>query len=65
MVDSALGIGSAYQVEIDKVYVCSGMDGHLPVFNPQQENYGCIADSPKLMYRFKIIVSVLFIIIKN
>ena len=57
MVDKAFGLGSAYHVRVEKVYLCSGLDGFIPSFDPNTKNYGCLADSPNLRHRFKILVS--------
>ncbi|TRY65990.1 hypothetical protein DNTS_003770 [Danionella cerebrum] len=32
-----------------------GADGYIPKYNPDNYEYGCLADSPSLLYRFKII----------
>ena len=32
---------------------------YVPKYNPTNAEYGCLADSPSLLYRFKIVVSAL------
>ena len=56
MIDTAQSLGSAYHVVIEKVYLCSGLDGYVPKFDPSVNEFGCLADSPNLLYRFKILV---------
>ena len=57
MVDPQQSLGSAYHVSVEKVFVCSGLDGYIPEHNPDSGQYGCLADSKLLSYRFKILVS--------
>lgn len=56
MIDTAQSLGSAYHVVIEKVYLCSGLDGYVPKFDPSVNEFGCLADSSTLLYRFKILV---------
>ena len=39
------------------MFLCSGSEGYIPKYNPGNSEYGCLADSHTLMYRFKVIVS--------
>lgn len=57
MVDPQQSLGSAYHVSIEKVFVCSGLDDYIPQYSPENNEYGCLADSSQLSYRFKILVS--------
>ena len=57
MVDPQQSLGSAYHVSIEKIFVCSGLDGYIPQYSPDSGEYGCLADSKLLSYRFKILVS--------
>ena len=59
MIDTAQSLGSAYHVVIEKVYLCSGLDGYVPKFDPSVNEFGCLADSNNLLYRFKILVRIL------
>ena len=55
--DQSQSLGNAYHIIIEKVFLCSGFDGFIPIFNPKTKNYGCVADTPNLVYRFKVLVS--------
>ena len=58
MIDTAQSLGSAYHVVIEKVYLCSGLDGYVPKFDPSVNEFGCLADSENLLYRFKVLVCI-------
>lgn len=58
MVDPVQNLGDSFICNIEKVFLCTGADGYIPKYNPDNFEYGCLADSPSLLYRFKIIVSV-------
>lgn len=60
MVNPEQNLGSAYHVSVEKVFVCSGLDGYIPQYNPDSDEYGCLADSASLGNRFKILVSFIF-----
>uniref|UniRef100_A0A8C5P888 FRAS1 related extracellular matrix 3 n=1 Tax=Leptobrachium leishanense TaxID=445787 RepID=A0A8C5P888_9ANUR len=55
MVDPVQNLGESFICNIEKVFLCSGADGYVPKYNPDKKEYGCFADSPTLMYRFKIL----------
>ncbi|MFT7803878.1 FRAS1-related extracellular matrix protein 2-like [Arapaima gigas] len=55
MVDPVQNLGDSFVCTIDKVFLCTGADGYVPKFNPSSSEFGCLADSPSLLYRFKII----------
>ena len=56
-VDPVQSLGSGFTVHIEKVFLCSGRDGYIPKYSPSNSEYGCLADAPNLLYRFKVIVS--------
>ena len=56
-VDPVQSLGEGFTVNIEKVFLCSGSEGYIPKYNPGNSEYGCLADSHTLMYRFKVIVS--------
>ena len=60
-VDPVQSLGSGFSVHIEKVFLCSGRDGYIPKYAPSNSEYGCLADAPNLLYRFKVIVSVSFV----
>ncbi|KAG1928449.1 FRAS1-related extracellular matrix protein 2a isoform X1 [Pimephales promelas] len=55
MVDPVQNLGDSFYCNIEKVYLCTGADGYVPKYNPAKSEFGCLADSPSLLYRFKII----------
>ncbi|XP_005155437.2 FRAS1-related extracellular matrix protein 2a isoform X1 [Danio rerio] len=55
MVDPVQNLGDSFYCNIEKVYLCTGADGYVPKYNPSKSEFGCLADSPSLLYRFKII----------
>lgn len=59
MVDPVQNLGDSFYCSIEKVFLCTGADGYVPKYNPTNAEYGCLADSPSLLYRFKIVVSAL------
>ncbi|XP_063885992.1 extracellular matrix organizing protein FRAS1-like isoform X2 [Scylla paramamosain] len=52
---------SAYQVYIQRVYLCAGADGYIPTYDPTGElynegpQYGCLKPSSTLKHRFLIL----------
>lgn len=56
MVDPVQNLGDSFSCGIEKVFLCTGADGYVPKYNPTNQEYGCLADSPSLLYRFKILV---------
>lgn len=58
MVDPVQNLGDSFYCSIEKVFLCTGADGYVPKYSPTNAEYGCLADSPSLLYRFKIVVSV-------
>lgn len=56
MVDPVQNLGDSFICNIEKVFLCTGTDGYVPKYNPGNFEFGCLADAPSLLYRFKIIV---------
>uniref|UniRef100_A0A4W4G1W9 Calx-beta domain-containing protein n=1 Tax=Electrophorus electricus TaxID=8005 RepID=A0A4W4G1W9_ELEEL len=55
MVDPVQNLGDSFSCNVEQVYLCAGADGYVPKYNPPEFQFGCLADSPALLYRFKII----------
>ncbi|KAL2098421.1 hypothetical protein ACEWY4_007628 [Coilia grayii] len=55
MVDPVQNLGESFSCSIEKVFLCTGTDGYVPKYNPTNKEYGCLADTPSLLYRFKIL----------
>ncbi|XP_061786816.1 FRAS1-related extracellular matrix protein 2-like [Nerophis lumbriciformis] len=55
MVDPVQNLGESFFCSIEKVFLCTGADGYVPKFDPSRSEFGCLADSPSLLYRFKIL----------
>ncbi|XP_010772168.1 FRAS1-related extracellular matrix protein 2-like [Notothenia coriiceps] len=55
MVDPVQNLGDSFICSIEKVFLCTGADGYVPKYNPGNFEFGCLADAPSLLYRFKII----------
>ncbi|KAJ8280121.1 hypothetical protein GJAV_G00050770 [Gymnothorax javanicus] len=55
MVDPVQNLGHSFMCNIEKVFLCTGADGYVPKYSPTNFEYGCLADSPSLLYRFKIV----------
>ncbi|KAG5285317.1 hypothetical protein AALO_G00002060 [Alosa alosa] len=55
MVDPVQNLGESFSCSIEKVFLCTGADGYVPKYNPTNKEYGCLADAPSLLYRFKIL----------
>ncbi|XP_077984509.1 extracellular matrix protein 3-like [Glandiceps talaboti] len=55
MVDPVQNLGDSFIVTVEKVYLCSGLDGYIPKYDPANQEYGCVADSPNLLYNFKVL----------
>lgn len=59
MVDPVQNLGDSFFCSIEKVFLCTGTDGYVPKYDPSRSEFGCLADSPSLLYRFKLLVSFL------
>ncbi|XP_069779228.1 FRAS1-related extracellular matrix protein 3 [Narcine bancroftii] len=55
MVDPVQNLGGSFTCNIEKVFLCTGADGYVPKYNPINNEFGCLADSPSILYRFKIL----------
>ncbi|XP_021508034.1 FRAS1-related extracellular matrix protein 2 [Meriones unguiculatus] len=55
MVDPVQNLGDSFYCSIEKVFLCTGDDGYVPKYSPANAEYGCLADSPSLLHRFKIV----------
>ncbi|XP_062242743.1 FRAS1-related extracellular matrix protein 2-like [Platichthys flesus] len=55
MVDPVQNLGDSFICNIEKVFLCTGADGYVPKYNPSNFEFGCLADAPSILYRFKII----------
>ncbi|XP_051896776.1 FRAS1-related extracellular matrix protein 3 [Pristis pectinata] len=55
MVDPVQNLGDSFTCNIEKVFLCTGADGYVPKYNPTNNEFGCLADSPSLLYRFKVL----------
>ncbi|KAF0038653.1 hypothetical protein F2P81_009137 [Scophthalmus maximus] len=55
MVDPVQNLGDSFFCSIEKVFLCTGADGYVPKYNPTKFEFGCLADSPSLLYRFKVL----------
>uniref|UniRef100_UPI00398EB886 FRAS1-related extracellular matrix protein 2-like isoform X2 n=1 Tax=Pristiophorus japonicus TaxID=55135 RepID=UPI00398EB886 len=55
MVDPVQNLGDSFICNIEKVFLCTGADGYVPKYSPTNNEFGCLADSSSLLYRFKIL----------
>lgn len=56
-IDSSADLGQKINLGIDKVFLCSGKDGYIPRYDPENDLYGCLGPKDKLERSLKIIVS--------
>lgn len=55
-------LNSAYKLQLEKVYLCTGRDGYVPFFDPtgtlynEGPQYGCIQPNKHLKHRFLLLV---------
>lgn len=54
-VDPVQSLGAGFNLDIQKVFLCTGRDGYIPKYDPSANEYGCVADTPNLLYAFKIL----------
>ncbi|KAL8593533.1 hypothetical protein ACOMHN_048747 [Nucella lapillus] len=54
-VDPVQNLGNSFGLNIEKVFLCSGKDGYIPKYDPDSQEFGCIAEAPYLQYTFKIL----------
>lgn len=57
--DPTQNLGESFFVNVEKCFLCTGVDGYIPKYDPEHNEYGCVADSENLLHTFKIIVSIL------
>ncbi|XP_030630785.1 FRAS1-related extracellular matrix protein 2 [Chanos chanos] len=55
MVDPVQNMGDSFVCYVEKVFLCVGADGYIPKYQPANREYGCLVDTPALIYRFKIL----------
>ncbi|XP_071953706.1 extracellular matrix organizing protein FRAS1-like [Antedon mediterranea] len=54
-------LDTAYRLQIEKLFLCTGKDGYVPNYDPTGEVYhngpqfGCMQESPNLMNRFLVL----------
>ncbi|XP_030622204.1 extracellular matrix organizing protein FRAS1 [Chanos chanos] len=54
-------LNSAYKLQLEKVYLCTGRDGYVPFFDPtgtlynEGPQYGCIQPNKNLKHRFLLL----------
>jgi len=50
-------LSPGYQLWIEKLYLCAGREGFLPLFDPNSERprFGCLEDSHRLKYRLLLL----------
>ncbi|NWY04165.1 FRAS1 protein, partial [Nothoprocta ornata] len=54
-------LNAAYKLQLEKVYLCTGKDGHVPFFDPtgsvynEGPQYGCIQPNKHLKHRFLLL----------
>lgn len=57
----AQDLNSAYKLQLEKVFLCTGRDGHVPFFDPtgtiysEGPQFGCIQHNKHLKYRFLLL----------
>lgn len=57
-------LNSAYKLQLEKVYLCTGRDGYVPFFDPtgtlynEGPQYGCIQPNKHLKHRFLLLVGI-------
>lgn len=54
-IDPVQSLQDSFSLNIDKVFICSGKDGYIPKYDPDNQEYGCVVDSPNLHDVFKIL----------
>ncbi|XP_077467281.1 FRAS1-related extracellular matrix protein 2-like [Stigmatopora argus] len=53
--DPVQNLGDSFVCSVEKVFLCTGADGYVPKYDPRGSEFGCLADSSSLLYRFKIL----------
>lgn len=54
-------LSPGYRLSIEKLYLCAGRDGYVPLFEPNAERpqFGCLENSQRLKYRLLLLVCTL------
>ena len=55
-VNPAQSLGKEFDLEVEKVFLCAGKDGYIPKYDPENGEYGCVENSPKLQQVFRLLV---------
>ena len=57
-------LSPGYRLSIEKLYLCAGRDGYVPLFEPNAERpqFGCLENSQRLKYRLLLLVESHFLI---
>ncbi|XP_067933161.1 extracellular matrix organizing protein FRAS1-like [Watersipora subatra] len=54
-------LNSAFRLQLDKVFICTGLDGYVPTYDPtgkiynEGAQYGCLEPNSKLKHRFLLL----------
>jgi len=54
-VDPQFALDAIYDLSIEQAYLCAGVTGFTPRYDPSNDVYGCIQPSVQLAHRFKIL----------
>ncbi|XP_053399449.1 FRAS1-related extracellular matrix protein 2-like isoform X2 [Mercenaria mercenaria] len=54
-VNPVQSLGSQFVLNIEKVFLCSGKDGYIPRYDPDNGEYGCVGESENLDTVFRIV----------
>ena len=55
-IDPSHQLGQYFHLSIEKVFLCTGQNGHLPRYEPSNGQYGCLGPAPQLLHSIKILV---------
>ena len=55
-VNPVQSLGEEFNLGVEKVFLCTGRDGYIPKYDPDNNEYGCVENSPKLQQVFRILV---------
>jgi hypothetical protein len=57
-------LSPGYRLSIEKLYLCAGRDGYVPLFEPNAERpqFGCLENSQRLKYRLLLLVESQFLL---
>ncbi|XP_060554877.1 FRAS1-related extracellular matrix protein 2-like isoform X2 [Ruditapes philippinarum] len=54
-VDTVQSLGNQFVLNIEKVFLCSGKDGYIPRYDPDNGEYGCVGESKNLDTTYRIV----------